>query len=67
MLDVGGRGVEEAGRFGDCGHPRLDSLSGEEQHDGAELRAVLASSGVAGVHGTVRRPEAGEKWRRQRS
>ena len=35
-----------------------DSLSGEEQHDGAELRAVLASSGAAGVDGEVRRKEA---------
>ena len=38
----------------------VDSVGAEMQHGEAELRAVLASSGVAGVHGTVRRPEAGK-------
>ena len=42
------------------GHSRPDSAGAEMQHGEAELRAVLASSGVAGVHGTVRRPVAGK-------
>ena len=36
------------------GHSRPNSAGGEEQHGEADLGAVLASSGVAGVHGTVR-------------
>ena len=31
-----------------------DSVGAETQHGEAEPRAVLVSSGVAGVHGTVR-------------
>ena len=38
----------------------VDSVGAETQHGEAEPRAVLASFGVAGVHGTVQRPEAGK-------
>ena len=34
--------------------PPADSVGAETQHGEAEPRAVLVSSGVAGVHGTVR-------------
>ena len=40
--------------------PLVDSVGAEMQHGEAELGAVLASSGVAGVHGMVRRPVAGK-------
>ena len=41
----------------------VDSVGAEMQHGEAELRAVLASSGVAGVHGTVRHGGGGGRKR----
>ena len=50
---IGGRGRMAASL--------VDSVGAEMQHGEAELRAVLASSGVAGVHGTVRHGGGGRK------
>ena len=56
-----GRRRPERRRPGRCGRlerPRTDSVRQREEVDGAELVAVPAGSGVAGIVGAVRRPEA---------
>ena len=56
-----GRRRPERRRPGWCGRlerPRTDSVRQREEVDSAELVAVPAGSGVAGIDGAVRRPEA---------
>ena len=55
MLDVGGRGGEEAGRFGRSFASRLARLEEEVEELEAETMAASYGSGTAGIDGDVRR------------
>ena len=54
VLDVGGRGVEEAGRCGRMARPRTDCYGGEVEELEAELVAASSCSGAAAVAGDWR-------------
>ena len=51
-------GRRRPGRWRRLSAPRTDSVRQREEADGAELVAVPAGSGAAGIDEEVRRPEA---------